>query len=83
MNDAWFPNFFVEISFDIDEYFNEEIVVSWQRLKQKVFQEQTDVSRRIDLSQLKEGYCCFLQREIISFIYFKICPGFIIFPLYQ
>jgi len=25
MNDAWFPNFFVEISFDIDKIFNEEI----------------------------------------------------------
>jgi len=47
MNDAWFPNFFVEISFDIDEYFNEEIVVSWQRLKQKIFR-----SKRMSAGEL-------------------------------
>ena len=54
MNDAWFPNFFVEISFDIDEYFNEEIVVSWQRLKQRFFLGQMNVSKRSDFSQLNK-----------------------------
>jgi hypothetical protein len=26
MNDAWLPNLFVETSFDIDKYLNEEMV---------------------------------------------------------